>query len=207
MSLKCLIIKSKSIYGFGVAIRAFSKILCLLWLRGVGHNPGGPPSMSLNDSYHKKQGYVWIRGGDLNGFWDMRPFMKWWGGAYPQGTPGLYHRMRLIIRNNMYGLGVGIWMVSEIYGLLNWKRVWQITKELCPCQWMHLIIRNNKIYCLWVGIWMVSEILVPLWSEVKGVGHAVAAILDFNRLSFSYFVFLRCSDAPQQVSTQMDYSL
>ena len=43
--------------------------------------------------------------------------------------------------------------------------------------------------------------------EVKGVGHAVAAILDFNRLSFSYFVFLRCPDAPQQVSTQTDYSL
>ena len=43
--------------------------------------------------------------------------------------------------------------------------------------------------------------------EVKGTGHAVAAILDFNLLSFSYFVFLRCPDAPQQVSTQMDYSL
>ena len=38
--------------------------------------------------------------------------------------------------------------------------------------------------------------------EVKGVRHAVAAILGFNRLSFRYFMFLRCPDAPQQVSTQ-----
>ena len=46
-----------------------------------------------------------------------------------------------------------------------------------------------------------------IYYEVKGRGHAVAAILDFSRLSFSYSVFLRCPDAPQQVSTQMDYSL
>ena len=41
----------------------------------------------------------------------------------------------------------------------------------------------------------------------KGWGHAVAAILDFYQISFNYFVFLRCPYAPQEVSTQMDFSL
>ena len=35
--------------------------------RGGAELWGTPRSMSLA-SYHKKKGYVWIRGGDLNGF-------------------------------------------------------------------------------------------------------------------------------------------
>ena len=52
--------------------------------RGWGIPLGNPGSMSLNASYHKEQVYIWLRGGDLNSFRDMRPFMKRRGGAYPR---------------------------------------------------------------------------------------------------------------------------
>ena len=42
-------------------------------------------SVLLNVSYHKEYHYIWFRGGDLNGFPDIKPFMKW-GGAFP-GMP------------------------------------------------------------------------------------------------------------------------
>ena len=174
---------------------------------GDGAAPWGTPRfMSLNASFHKKQGYIWFRGGDLNGFWDMRPFMKWRGGANPQGTPGLCHWMRLIIRNNnIYGLGVGIWMVSDIWPFLNWKRVGKSPGNSVYVNGC-ILSRNNNVY---MGYGWDSNWFLRYWAiyEVKGVGHAVAAILDFNWLSFSYFMFLRCPDAPQQGSTQMDFSL
>ena len=49
-------------------------------VKGVGHAVGGvqrdPTSGSLNVSLHKEQEYIWFRGGDLDGFRDIRPFMK-----------------------------------------------------------------------------------------------------------------------------------
>ena len=46
----------------------------------MGHALGGvqrdPTSGSLNVSLHKEQEYIWFRGEDLNGFRDIRPFMK-----------------------------------------------------------------------------------------------------------------------------------
>ena len=128
--IECLIIRSKSIYGLGVRIWAVSEILCLLWLWGVGHNPEGHPppspppppwSMSLNASYHKKQGYIWFKGGYLNGF-----FYEMTGLGIPQGTPGLCHWMPLIIRKNSIYMvyGVGTWKVSEIDGLFWTGRGW-----------------------------------------------------------------------------------
>ena len=102
------------VYGWGS--EQFLRYYAFYDWEGWGTTLGDPRSMSLNASYHKKQGYIWFRGGDLNGFWDMRPFKKWRGGADPQGTPGLCHWMRLIIRNNnIYGLGVGIWTVSMAF--------------------------------------------------------------------------------------------
>ena len=78
--------------------------------------------VSLNASYHKEQEYIWFMGGDLIGFSDIRPFMKWRGGAWllcTGGPLGWSHWMCLIIRNkNIYGIGVRIWTVSEILGLL-----------------------------------------------------------------------------------------
>ena len=41
-------------------------------VKGMGHAPRGvqrdPRSGSLNASYHKEQEYIWLMGGDLNGF-------------------------------------------------------------------------------------------------------------------------------------------
>ena len=31
--------------------------------------------------------YIWLRGGDLNGFWGIRPIMKWKGEACSQEDP------------------------------------------------------------------------------------------------------------------------
>ena len=102
------------VYGWGS--EQFLRYYAFYDWGGWGITPGDPRSMSLNASYHKKQGYIWYRGGDLNGFWDMRHFMKWRGGADHQGIPGLCRWMRLIIRNNnIYGLEVGIWTVSMAF--------------------------------------------------------------------------------------------
>ena len=52
--------------------------------------------------------HVWFRGGDLNGFWDIWPFMKWRGEACSRGSPSWCHWMCLILTNkNIYGLGAG----------------------------------------------------------------------------------------------------
>ena len=32
--------------------------------------------LQLVASYHKEQKYIWFRGGDLNGFLDIKPLMK-----------------------------------------------------------------------------------------------------------------------------------
>ena len=37
-------------------------------MKGVGHDPGDPRSVSLNVSYQKEQEYMWFRGEDLNSF-------------------------------------------------------------------------------------------------------------------------------------------
>ena len=71
-----------------------------------------------------------------------------------RGTPCQCHWMCLSIRKkNIYGLGVGIRMVSEILGLLLNKggEAWP---QGVPgwCHWMCLSIRNRNIYGYGVGI-------------------------------------------------------
>ena len=41
-----------------------------------GHATVTSLSVLLNASYHEKHEYVWFRGGDLNSFGDIKPFMK-----------------------------------------------------------------------------------------------------------------------------------
>ena len=53
---------------------------------GWGISPGESWSMSLNSSYHKEQQYIWFRGGDLNGFRDIKSSVNWRGGAFPLGN-------------------------------------------------------------------------------------------------------------------------
>ena len=43
-------------------------------------------SVLLNVSYNKIHEYIWFRGGDLNGFRDIKPLGSKWSGACP-GTP------------------------------------------------------------------------------------------------------------------------
>ena len=38
--------------------------------------PGDPRSVSQDAFYHKEQEYIWLMGGNLNGFCGIRPFMK-----------------------------------------------------------------------------------------------------------------------------------
>ena len=115
-----LIIGNKTIYGLGVGIWTFSRIFGLLWNEGVLGSPlGNPRSVSLDGSYHKEQQYIWFRGGDLNNFWDIRPYMKWREWGIPLGNPSQCLWFSLIImNNNIYGLWVGTWIASETFHLL-----------------------------------------------------------------------------------------
>ena len=59
-------------------------------MKGVGHAPGGPLwdpwSMSLNAPHYKEQEYIWFMGGDLNGFRDIKHFVKRGVGHDPKGS-------------------------------------------------------------------------------------------------------------------------
>ena len=105
-----LIIKNKNIYDLGVGFWTVSEIASLIWSRRVGRTPRDPRSVSYDecymDSYMK---YVWFRDGDLNGFWDTGPLMKWRRGAYP-GLPTFgvtYYKKQRYMR-----FRVDIWTVS-----------------------------------------------------------------------------------------------
>ena len=74
-----------------------------IWGWGGHAHVGDPQSVSLDLSYHTEHQCIWFRGGNMNSFWDIRPFMN----------PSWCHWMRLIIRNaNICGLGVGNWTVK-----------------------------------------------------------------------------------------------
>ena len=114
-------------------LNTFWGIRPLMKWKGWGMSPRGALPcirfMSLNLSYHKDQEYIWFRGRDLNGIWDIRPFMKCRGwGMSPQVArvdpiQGMCDWIPLIIRNtNIYGLGVEIWTISEVWGLLQNER-------------------------------------------------------------------------------------
>ena len=45
-------------------------------------------SVLLNVSYDKEHDYTWFRGWDLNGFRDIKPFMKLMVGEIPGHSPG-----------------------------------------------------------------------------------------------------------------------
>ena len=64
----------------GGDLNGFSRYYASYAAKGVGHALWGPPwhprPMSLNTSHHKEQEYLWLMGGDLNGFQDIAHFMK-----------------------------------------------------------------------------------------------------------------------------------
>ena len=68
----CLIIRKNVIYGLGVGLLTVSEILSFLLSEEGGACPdkhqGTTWSVLLNVYYHKEYHYIWLRGGDLNGF-------------------------------------------------------------------------------------------------------------------------------------------
>ena len=66
----------------------------------------------------------------------------------PWGTQGMCHWILIIImKNNIHGLGVGIWIVSELFDF-SWNERGRVGQWSQGSQgmwhWMHLIIRNNN---------------------------------------------------------------
>ena len=112
--------KQDSIWFRGGDPNAFWDIRPFMKWRGWGKTLRDPKLVWLNASYHKEQEYIWFRAGDLNSFWDL-PLMKWtgWGKDPDHQGDTLKPLTESVIRNkNIYGYVVGIWMVSEILGLL-----------------------------------------------------------------------------------------
>jgi hypothetical protein len=63
--------KNIHVYGLRVGISVLFEIWKHFCLKGTG-----PPFTVMTcipscATWHKKQDYIWLRGGDLNGFWDM----------------------------------------------------------------------------------------------------------------------------------------
>ena len=53
------------IWGWGS--KRFLRYLALYELKGVGHTPWEPWTVSMNASYQNEQQYLWFRGGVPNG--------------------------------------------------------------------------------------------------------------------------------------------
>lgn len=67
--------------------------------------------------WHKKQEYIWSRGGDLNCFQDSLVLSVWVGSGPPRDPWPTCHLMPLDTRNkNAYGFGVRISTVFKIIG-------------------------------------------------------------------------------------------
>ena len=82
---------------------------------GLGHTSWGPMAGVNECILSEGKWYIWFRGGDLNSVLGIKPHANWrcWGITWGGST------VHLIIRsNNIYGLVVGICMVSEILSLM-----------------------------------------------------------------------------------------
>ena len=66
------------VYGWGS--EQFPKYYAFYEMKAMGHVPGEHPrvprSMFLNAPYHKERVHIWFMCGDLNGFKNIRHFMK-----------------------------------------------------------------------------------------------------------------------------------
>ena len=64
------------INGLGVGSEWVLRYEAFNEVKGVGHTQVDTRSESKNTSYHKEKDYIYLRGWDLNGFCDIRLFMK-----------------------------------------------------------------------------------------------------------------------------------
>ena len=55
----------------------------------MGHIPGGPTDGVTEFYHYMKQKYIMLRGGVLNGFYDIKPYMNW--RALASATECVYH--------------------------------------------------------------------------------------------------------------------
>ena len=80
MSLNVPYLKEQEYMVYGWGSERFPRYNTFYEKKGVGPTHGGPPwdpwSMSLNAPRHKEQEYIWFMGGDLNGFQDIKHFVK-----------------------------------------------------------------------------------------------------------------------------------
>ena len=123
---------NNNIWFRGGDLNGFWDIWPFITWRGLGI-PLEDPSLSLNVSYHKEQEYIWFRGGDLSSFYYA--FYDWRGWDIILGDPrsmslnASYYKKQGYI----YGLGVVIWTVSKIWGLLWNDRVRHTPKGPLVC--------------------------------------------------------------------------
>ena len=119
----CLIIRNNNIYGFGVWFWTISEILILrlIWT-WCGASSSETPSRCNWMCHHKEQKYLCFRGGDLSGFWDIRPFLKWRGRGIARGNP------RSVSMNVSYHMEKDIWFRDgvlngfwDIKTCMNWR--------------------------------------------------------------------------------------
>ena len=80
MSLNAPYLKEQEYMVYGRGSERFTKYNTFYEMKRVGHALGGSPmdpwSMSLNAAHHKEQEYIWFVGRDLNGFQDIKQFVK-----------------------------------------------------------------------------------------------------------------------------------
>ena len=80
MSLNAPYLKEQEYIVYGWGSERFPRYNTLYEMKEVGHASGGPPwdpwSMSLNVPRHKEEEYIWFMGGHLNGFLDIKHFVK-----------------------------------------------------------------------------------------------------------------------------------
>ena len=95
MSLNEPYLKEQDYMVYEWGSKRFPRYNTFYEMKGAGHAPGGPPgdpwSMSLNAPRHKEQEYIWFMGEDLNGFQDIKHFVKWRGGTWSQGSQDPCH--------------------------------------------------------------------------------------------------------------------
>ena len=92
MSLNAPYLKEQENMVYGWGSERFLRYH-ILWNEGgracPQGTPWGPWSMSLNVPHHKEEEYIWLMGGDLNSFQDIKHFVKWRGwGMLPGDTRG-----------------------------------------------------------------------------------------------------------------------
>jgi hypothetical protein len=159
------------VYGWGS--QQFSIYQSFFDLRGTGRLRMIMTYIPSDDTWHKNK---WFRGGNLNCFWDIRTISVSRGRNHPILSWPIHHQMFLDTENkNMYGLGVGIATVFQIFGhfLIKGRRdhpVWLWPKYYADMG--RITFKSNVLHNCNLRIWHYhyhyhySIFLIPrVWYE------------------------------------------